>query len=239
MHTIYIKTHINTKKQYIGYHNIQKGSIETYKGSGKYWKRHIKKHGYNVLTEVLATFSTEDFALEAEQYYISLAGAITWNKGVFCNIHRGGRLGQKEISKYRRFRYTTIDPRKGKTWETIYGVKEAEIKRQKQSIEKRGKKMAPYRKREYKDYKKGRSLIEIYGYNKYVNPPKSFTVKFSYPDKITGISTFRHEQDFFDQTKLETTTLSLLKKYKVKIIKRITSKTQHIYPKGTILEIIS
>ena len=81
-------------------------------------------------------------------------------------------------------------------------------------------------------------MVDIYGYNKYANPPKPFTIKFTYPDNKIEVRLFEHEQDFFKKTKLETTTLFRLKTNKKKVIKKIYPHTKHIYPKGTILEII-
>ena len=53
---LYIKTHLGTGLKYFGktYKNPEK-----YKGSGKYWKRHLKLHGDNVKTEILGIFYDE------------------------------------------------------------------------------------------------------------------------------------------------------------------------------------
>lgn len=47
---LYIKTHNKTGLKYLG--QTSKDPF-TYKGSGKYWLAHIKKHGYDVSTEIL------------------------------------------------------------------------------------------------------------------------------------------------------------------------------------------
>ena len=52
---LYIKTHNITKKKYLG-QTIQ--NPFKYKGSGIRWLNHIKKHGYDVTTEII--FETED-----------------------------------------------------------------------------------------------------------------------------------------------------------------------------------
>ena len=53
---LYIKTHNQTGLKYLG--KTTKNPLK-YKGSGKYWLRHIKKHGYDVTTEII--FQSYDF----------------------------------------------------------------------------------------------------------------------------------------------------------------------------------
>lgn len=53
---LYIKTHLNTGLKYFG--KTHKNP-ETYMGSGKYWKRHLKVHGNNVKTEIFGIFEDE------------------------------------------------------------------------------------------------------------------------------------------------------------------------------------
>lgn len=67
MLTLYIKTHNITGLKYFG-KTINK-NVHKYKGSGVYWKRHIKKHSYDVTTEIYAQFNEnncdiEDIAIE-------------------------------------------------------------------------------------------------------------------------------------------------------------------------------
>lgn len=47
---IYLKAHNITGLKYLG---KTKGNPYSYNGSGKYWKRHIKKYGFNITTEIL------------------------------------------------------------------------------------------------------------------------------------------------------------------------------------------
>ena len=56
-HYLYKKTHKETGLKYLG-KTISKNP-HTYKGSGVYWSYHIKKHGYNVETEILKECLTE------------------------------------------------------------------------------------------------------------------------------------------------------------------------------------
>ena len=52
---LYLKTHNQTGLKYLG--KTEKDP-HTYKGSGVHWLKHIKKHGYDVTTEIL--FETTD-----------------------------------------------------------------------------------------------------------------------------------------------------------------------------------
>lgn len=52
---LYLKTHNITGLKYLG---KTKNNPYTYMGSGKYWRRHIQKHGYDVTTDIL--LETED-----------------------------------------------------------------------------------------------------------------------------------------------------------------------------------
>lgn len=60
---LYIKTHNATGLKYFGKTN--RIDPENYIGSGKYWKRHIKKHGYDVTTEIYGIFDNLDSCQQA------------------------------------------------------------------------------------------------------------------------------------------------------------------------------
>jgi len=53
---LYIKTHLDTGLKYFG--KTTKDNLYSYHGSGKKWKRHLKKHGVNVKTELY--FNSDD-----------------------------------------------------------------------------------------------------------------------------------------------------------------------------------
>lgn len=68
---LYVKTHNKTGLKYLG--KTEKDP-QKYKGSGKYWKRHVKKYGYDVTTEVI--FESVDIEIFKQKciYYSKL-----WN----------------------------------------------------------------------------------------------------------------------------------------------------------------
>ena len=56
MITLYIKTQNQTGLKYFG--KTTKKDPNKYKGSGKYWLNHLKKHGNDVHTEILGVFES-------------------------------------------------------------------------------------------------------------------------------------------------------------------------------------
>jgi hypothetical protein len=69
---LYLKTHNKTNLKYLG--KTVSEDPHLYQGSGKVWKRHIAKHGYDVTTEILLTTDCKDELREAGLYYSNL-----WN----------------------------------------------------------------------------------------------------------------------------------------------------------------
>lgn len=69
---LYLKTHNKTGYKYLG-KTISKDPYK-YIGSGKLWKRHISKHGYDVKTEILLATDDKEELKETGIYYSNL-----WN----------------------------------------------------------------------------------------------------------------------------------------------------------------
>ena len=69
---LYKKTHKVTGLKYLGY--TSSNDPQKYKGSGKYWRRHCNKHGYNVDTEVLFETGNKEELRTKGLYYTKL-----WN----------------------------------------------------------------------------------------------------------------------------------------------------------------
>jgi len=60
MTTLYINTHNITGLKYFG-KTVKTGKqFESYKGSGDYWLRHLKKHGTDISKEIFAQFEDND-----------------------------------------------------------------------------------------------------------------------------------------------------------------------------------
>lgn len=69
MYYLYKKTHKKTGMKYLGQ---TKNNPFTYKGSGLYWKRHLKKHGNDVNTEILKECKTKEDLKSWGEYYSDL-----------------------------------------------------------------------------------------------------------------------------------------------------------------------
>ena len=69
---LYVKTHNQTGLKYLG--QTQRDPYK-YKGSGLYWKSHLKEHGNNIKTELIAAFDNiEDFFVK--QVYFGLENGM-------------------------------------------------------------------------------------------------------------------------------------------------------------------
>ena len=55
---LYIKTHKTTGLKYFG---KTASSKDSYSGSGKYWLRHLAKHGDNIDTEIIGYFEDMNY----------------------------------------------------------------------------------------------------------------------------------------------------------------------------------
>lgn len=71
MYYLYVKTHNKTGMKYLG-KTIKNPFV--YKGSGKIWKRHIAKHGYDITTEILLESNDESEIANMGIHYSKL-----WN----------------------------------------------------------------------------------------------------------------------------------------------------------------
>jgi group I intron endonuclease len=68
---LYLKTHNKTGLKYLG--KTTQDPFK-YKGSGKYWKRHIKKHGKDISTNILLATESKQELIETGIYFSRL-----WN----------------------------------------------------------------------------------------------------------------------------------------------------------------
>jgi len=142
---LYVKTHNKTKLKYLG-KTVQ--DPFAYKGSGKRWINHIKKHGNDVTTEIVGTYETiED--LRSDSVIISEKYNIV-NSEEWANLRPETGDGG-DTSKY--IDYSKLNRGKGLTYEQRYGTEKAEelIKLRKETLGKNSSK------------RKGKTLTDLYG----------------------------------------------------------------------------
>ena len=75
---LYVKTHRKTGLKYLG--KTKQKDPHQYRGSGKYWKDHIKKHGYDVDTEILRECQSNEEVRQWGLYYSELWQVVASNK---------------------------------------------------------------------------------------------------------------------------------------------------------------
>jgi hypothetical protein len=95
---LYVKTHNVTGLKYFG--KTSKDPMK-YRGSGKYWLRHLDKHGNDVSTEILG-FYTDKTECEAAALQFSIDNNITesniWANMIVENGLDGGYTGHREYT---------------------------------------------------------------------------------------------------------------------------------------------
>lgn len=129
---LYVKTHQITKLKYLG--KTVKDPFK-YKGSGKYWVRHIKKHGYFVDTKILYQSENPQKISEIGLYYSNLWNIVESEEWANL-IPESGHGGDTSIStNYLNAKDKGLFAKsvKNKTYEEIYGVEKAKKLRQSRS----------------------------------------------------------------------------------------------------------
>lgn len=142
---LYIKTHNVTGLKYLG---KTTQNPFTYKGSGKRWINHIKRHGNDVTTEIIGIYETND-DLKVESINLSEKYNIV-NSDEWANLRPETGDGG-DTSKY--IDYSKLNRGKGLTYEQRYGEEKA-----KELKNLRSKTLGLN-----SSLRKGKSLIDLYG----------------------------------------------------------------------------
>ena len=153
---LYIKTHNNTGLKYLG-KTTQDPYL--YKGSGKRWLNHIRKHGNNVTTEIVGQFATIEELREVSillSETLNITNSNEWanlrpetgdggdtSKFIdYSKLNRGKgqtyeqRYGQEKAHELKLLRSKALSKtRKGKTYEEIYGEDGAKKMRELRSLQ--------------------------------------------------------------------------------------------------------
>jgi len=101
---LYKKTHRITGLMYLG--KTTSKDPYAYSGSGKYWKAHLNKHGFDYDTEILKECSTPDEVKHWGEYYSELWDVVTSDEWANLKAESGdggdpGPIGRKRYQKHR------------------------------------------------------------------------------------------------------------------------------------------
>lgn len=114
---IYVKTHNVTGLKYLG--KTKSEDPHSYRGSGKRWKLHIKKHGYDVTTEILRECISNEEVKEWGLYYSKLWNVVASNEWANLKVEDGDggtmimtETHRKKISESSKGRVFTEQHRK-------------------------------------------------------------------------------------------------------------------------------
>jgi hypothetical protein len=142
---LYIKIHNKTGLKYLG--KTIKSDVHKYKGSGQYWKKHIKKNGYDVSTYVIYQTQDPEQFEKVATFYSSIFNIVEskeWanfcmetGKGAGMIGSRNGMYGRTHTKEVKELLSEVAKKNfKGKSYEDLYGkekAKELKLLRSKQS----------------------------------------------------------------------------------------------------------
>ncbi len=102
---LYVKTHLDTGLKYLGKTEGKRQDPFRYKGSGKYWIRHIKQHGNNVWTNIVYQ-SNDSEEIKKMGLYLSNLWNVVESKE-WANLKPesgdGGFAGEEPWNKGKQF----------------------------------------------------------------------------------------------------------------------------------------
>lgn len=239
---VYMWCDIERNQYYIGSH---KGSVyDKYKSGSKWLNDTIKKRPITMKMRVLEYYYGDDREelYKIENKWLGFYDVERYSEHYynFKNTARGG-MGPFMHKGKKRADYTPgwIDHRKGKKLEEIY--KNPEIVRErlknniKEYVEKHGHGWRKGTKNRGVDPRKGKTVEEIYGYRRLVNPEKPFIITIQKPNCPKCDIHCRHEDDFFNLVRMDSSTLQILKNVGKKMIKRRQPSTKHSFPVNTLM----
>jgi hypothetical protein len=101
MHYLYVKTHNKTGLKYLG--KTKSKDPFKYRGSGKYWKRHINKHGYDVTTQILLVTENKEELKQTGLFFSKLWNIVKSREWANLKLENGDGGWDHIILKGRTF----------------------------------------------------------------------------------------------------------------------------------------
>jgi hypothetical protein len=115
---LYKKTHRITGLKYLGKTTAKDPHM--YTGSGKYWKSHLNKHGFDYDTEILKECATNEEIKQWGEYYSTLWNVVESNDWANLKMESGdggdpGPIGRSKIAQAQTGRKHTPEENKNKS----------------------------------------------------------------------------------------------------------------------------
>ena len=127
---LYVKTHNVTGLKYFG--KTVKADPFKYKGSGEHWVNHIKKHGYDVTTEIVGYYTDKDECVNAAIEFSKINNIVESKDWANLIVEDGcNKFEQQITAESSKKRKNTILNRYGDD----YFAKIATVKKSEQHIE--------------------------------------------------------------------------------------------------------
>lgn len=149
---LYVKRHNKTGLMYFG---KTFRDPETYKGSGKYWKRHLSKHGDDVTTIWKELFTDLDSLTEFAEFFsneFNIVESKRWSNMISENGLDGNPNGLK--------RGPLTDAHKAKISKALKGRKQTDAEKLAHSLAMQGRIFSEEHKKNLSKSKKGKPLSE-------------------------------------------------------------------------------
>lgn len=103
---LYVKTHNVTGLKYLG--KTEKDPFK-YNGSGKYWVRHLKRHGYDIKTEILLVTESKTELKETGIFFSKLFDIVKSEEWANLTEEKGDGISSEFSSELQRKRISEGD----------------------------------------------------------------------------------------------------------------------------------
>jgi hypothetical protein len=122
---LYVKTHNKTGLKYLG--QTSSTNPHKYPGSGLYWQRHLKMHGYDYTTEIIKECQSKDELREWGEHYSDLWDVVKSEE--WANLKPETADGSLGYIMTEEDRQKIRDGLKGKTLSDEHKKKLSELKK--------------------------------------------------------------------------------------------------------------
>ena len=130
-HKLMIKRCLHTGLMYLCKTSSNKVNPYTYKGSGKRWLNHIRKHDSYIITCIIGEYDTKEELAEAGKYYSNLYNVVADPRWANLTEEKGdgGLIGKGQLGKRSKMKgQKRITESKLESWRKISAEKNYQFK---------------------------------------------------------------------------------------------------------------